>query len=370
VMAEAGERDRIGEWVDTLYKNREKLSNYSRAYLAMTLGLLHPDPDLDIDLDNKQIDALLSDLINDAIISATGAHWEEPFYDRQAMNTDTRSTAIILDALVKLDPGNALIPNVVRWLMIARREGSWETTQETAWALIALTDWMVMTGELEGRYGYGVSFNGSLLFDGQVTPETIDQSIKLRMDVADLLADATNYLTISRDDGPGRLYYTAHLKVYLPVEEIEPLNRGIIVHREYVCASDGAIEPCTGAQVGDVVQVRLTIVAPHDLYYLLVEDMLPAGAEAIDASLDTASTLPRYPALHSQDWWHWTSRRELHDEKIVLFADYVRSGAYETTYAFRAVLPGEYQVIPTFAHETYFPEVFGRGEGASFTIYE
>ncbi len=362
MMAEVGERDRIDESVNTLYQNHEKLGNYSRAYLAMALSLLDPG--------DERINTLLSDLTNDVIVSATGAHWEEPFYDRRAMNTDTRSTAIILDALARLDPDNALIPNVVRWLMVARQESVWETTQETVWAIIALTDWMVVTGELEGRYDYGISLNGSLLHDGQVTPETIDQSIKLRMDVVGLLADAYNYLTISREDGPGRLYYTAHLKVYLPVEEIEPLNRGIIVHRQYICTDDGTVRPCTRAQVGDIVQVKLTIVAPHDLYYLVVEDMLPAGTEAVDASLDTTDSLARYPALQSQGWWHWYSRKELHDEKVVLFADYVRAGTYEHTYAFRAVLPGEYQVIPTFANEAYFPEVFGLGKGELFTILE
>src|SRR3990170_23973 len=101
------------------------------------------------------------------------------------MNTDTRSTAVILDALVSLDPGSTLVHQAVRWLMVARRDGIWETTQETAWALIALTDWMVVTGELEGEYSYGVSLNGNVLADGQVTPANIDQSIKLRVDVAD-----------------------------------------------------------------------------------------------------------------------------------------------------------------------------------------
>ena len=67
------------------------------------------------------------------------------------MNTDTRSTAIILDALARLDKNNQLAPNVVRWLMVARKGGYWETTQETAWALIALTDWMKATGELAGQ---------------------------------------------------------------------------------------------------------------------------------------------------------------------------------------------------------------------------
>ena len=30
----------------------------------------------------------------------------------------------------------ALAPNIVRWLMVARKFGYWETTQETAWSLI------------------------------------------------------------------------------------------------------------------------------------------------------------------------------------------------------------------------------------------
>ena len=378
VMAEAGETGRASEWTDSLYENREKLSHYSRAYLAMTLELLNAN--------DARISTLLADLNNDAILSATGAHWEEGFYDWWAMNTDTRSTAIILDALTKLDPENALIPNVVRWLMIARQGGYWETTQETAWALIALTDWMVVTGELEGRYLYDVSLNGNVLDSGEVTPENIDQSIKLRVDVADLLADVANYLTISRGEGPGRLYYTAHLKVYLPVEEIEPLNRGVIVQRQYVDAAcvPTADVPCpeiTQAQVGDVVRVNLTLIAPHDLYYLVVEDMLPAGAEAVDTSLATTSLLESDPSLRREYegeegwypywwWWNWYSRSELRDEKVVLFADYVPAGTYEYTYTFRAVLPGEYQVIPTFANEFYFPEVFGRGEGELFVISE
>jgi uncharacterized protein YfaS (alpha-2-macroglobulin family) len=367
--------------LEALFDAREKLAHYARAYLALALDLS------DSQQYAGQIETLLSDINNAAILSATGAHWEEDQYDWWAMNTDTRSTAIVLNALTRLDPDNALIPNVVRWLMVARRDGIWETTQETAWALIALTDWMVVTGELEGQYNYNVSLNGDVLGEGQVTPENIGQSIKLRVDVADLLADVANYLTISRGDGPGRLYYTAHLKVYLPVEEIEPLNRGIVVSRQYTRADcvPSADAPCpevTEARVGDVIQVKLTLVAPHDLYYVVVEDMLPAGAEAIDTSLDTTSLLERSPALRRQVdrggywsefywwWWHWYSRSELRDEKVVLFADYLAAGTYEYTYTFRAVLPGEYQVIPTFANEFYFPEVFGRGEGELFTIAE
>jgi uncharacterized protein YfaS (alpha-2-macroglobulin family) len=364
------------EALEALFDVREKMSHYARAYLAMAL-----------DLTNTQqyqgnIDTLLSDLNNAAILSATGVHWEESRRDWWAMNTDTRSTAIILDALTRLDPDNALNPNVVRWLMVARQDGIWETTQETAWALIALTDWMVETGELDADYDYSVYLNNDELASGSVTRDNVRESVKLAVAVADLAADASNLLTAARTDGNGRLYYSAHLKVYLPVEEIESAERGIVVSRRYrleSCLAEQAEDErvvCNEvreARLGDVIRVDLTIIAPNDLYYVVVEDPLPAGAEAIDTGLATTSLLAMDPTLSRQEsrywwWWRWYSRSELRDEKVVLFADYLPKGSYEYSYTMRATLPGDYHVIPTVASEFYFPEVFGRADGRLLSI--
>ena len=362
--------------LESLFAAREKLSHYGRAYLALSLSLT------DRAAYQNNIDTLLSDINNAAILSATGAHWEEQYHDWWAMNTDTRSTAIILDALARLDPQNELIPNVVRWLMVAREGGIWETTQETAWALIALTDWMVETGELEANYDYSVFLNDAEQTSGTATPDTVQESVKLQVPVADLLADASNLLTVARSDGNGRLYYSAHLKVYQPVEQIEPADRGVIVNRTYTLescrqaqAQDKTIEcaEVREAKLGDVIRVDLTIIAPNDLYYVVVEDPLPAGAEAIDTGLATTSLLAMDPALRREDsrfwwWWRWYSRSELRDEKVALFADYLSKGTYEFSYTMRATLPGDYHVIPTVASEFYFPEVFGRSDGRLLSI--
>ncbi len=373
--------------LEALFAAREKLSHYGRAYLALALNLTgkttYAGP----------IQTLLSDINHAAILSATGAHWEEAEYDWWAMNTDTRSTAIILDALARLDPQNDLIPNVVRWLMVARRDGIWETTQETAWALISLTDWMVVTGELDPAYDYSLYLDDGELAAGSVTKENVQESVKVKVAVADLVAEAGNRLTVARTDGNGRLYYSAHLKVYLPVEEIEPAERGIIVSRRYTlesCLAEQAgdkSKTCAEvreARLGDVVRVDLTIIAPNDLYYVVVEDPLPAGAEAIDTGLATTSLLAMDPSLHRTSrifwdgegydlpfygwWWRWYSRSELRDDRVVLFADYLPKGTYEYSYTMRATLPGDYHVIPTVASEFYFPEVFGRSAGRLLSI--
>jgi uncharacterized protein YfaS (alpha-2-macroglobulin family) len=370
VLAEGNTAPR--DMLNTLYENREKLSHYGRAYLAQALWLDNRN--------DSRLATLLSDFNNTAILSATGAHWEERDYDWWAMNTDTRSTAIILDTLAKLDPDNALIPNVVRWLMVARQGGIWETTQETAWALIALTDWMVVTGELDADYDFALFLNEEERTRGSANRDNVQEGVTEIIAITDLLRDVTNTLTIARSDGNGRLYYSAHLEVYLPVEDIEPVDRGFLVQRRYTladCKMENRIEcpEVNEIKLGDVVRVDITLITPHDRYYVVLEDPLPAGAEAVDTGLATTSQLAMSPGLQPEEsrwwwWWNWYSRSEMRDEKVVLFAEYLSAGTYEYSYTFRATLPGDYHVIPALAKEFYFPEVFGRSDGRLLIIGE
>jgi uncharacterized protein YfaS (alpha-2-macroglobulin family) len=80
------------------------------------------------------------------------------------------------------------------------------------------------------------------------------------------------------------------------------------------------------------------------------------------------------PQLESADrlgWgWQWFTHSEIRDEKVALFADYVPRGTYEYTYLLRASVPGEFLTQPTVAYEMYFPEVWGRSDGGTFTVSE
>ena len=377
VLAEAGQGD-LSRTI-TLFEQRERLDTFGKAYLAMTFGLLEPD-------EPARVKTLLSDITNGAIVSATGTHWEEQQVDYYSMNTDTRSTAIVLAALSRLDYKNALAPQAVRWLMAVRKDGHWETTQETAWSIIALTDWMVATGELEGAYNWHVILNNEELGAGSVNRENVDETTRLQVAVARLLMDEANRVVIERwapagqSSGTGRLYYSLYLRYFKPAEQVSALNRGIIVSRQYRsidCGKeDTTCPPISEAKTGQVIQVRLTIIAPHDLHYVVVEDPFPAGTEGVDQSLKTTSVVGEPPVLVRIDrrdlwggwgWW-WFSHSEMRDEKLVLFATYLPRGTYEYTYLIRASVPGEFHTIPTMAYEMYFPEVFGRGDGGLFTV--
>ena len=51
-----------------------------------------------------------------------------------------------------------------------------------------------------------------------------------------------------------------------------------------------------------------------------------------------------------------------------MFAETLPSGTYTFQYSLRAVVPGEFGVLPTLAQEFYFPEVFGRSDGRTLVI--
>ena len=349
----------------TLYESRDRLSTYAEAFLALTFNLIDA-------ADTSRSDVLLSDLVNAAALSATGAHWSEDYQDYWNWNTDTRTTAIALEALIKLSPDSDLIPNVVRYLMVQRRADSWATTQETAWSVMSLTDWMSVSGELNPNYSYTAQFNDTMLAQGDATQANVSDSIKLQVQVADMLAQQVNDLVIGRTDGSGVLYYTAHLRVFLPVPQVEPLDNGLIVERRYTLP--GSNTPVTSAQVGDTLQVRLTVIAPEDLHYVIIEDPIPAGTDAVDPNLNTSQQIGTQPELNpanplSQGWgWWYFSKIEFRDQKVVLYSTYLPAGTYEYVYSIRAGLAGEYNVIPPTGYEFYFPEVYGRGAGSLFTI--
>lgn len=346
-----------------IYDHRSSLSLYGKAYLAQAL--------YDIDPKDKRIPTLMSDLNSAAVLSAAGAHWEEGYTDYWNWNTDLRTTAIVLGAYVRIDPQNPLTANAVRWLMSSRTGDHWASTQETAWTLMSLTDWLVASKEYDTSYQYAVGLNGKKLQDGTASKDNLTETLKLKVALKDLLADQANYLVFARGAGTGNLYYSAYLTATLPVESVQPLDQGVIISRQYFGIDDPK-KPITQATRGDLVRVRLTMVIPDAVHYIVVNDALPAGLEAVDTSIATDTQVPEVYTLQDFDtrgwgWWYF-SHIELRDEKVVLSTDYLPAGTYVYTYLARASSAGTFKVIPPTAAEFYFPDVGGRGAGSTFTV--
>ncbi len=358
VLAEMGDAD-PGR-MSTLYDVRERLDNYGLAYLAMAL--------FDEDPADQRIATLMDDLAGAASTSATGAWWQEASADWQTLNTDIRSTAVILEAFTRIQPENPLLPNVVRWLMQARAAGTWSSTQENAWSIISLTDWMAATGELEANYAWDVTLNDAAMGSGVVDSTNLGAPIMLRTAVADMLRDEANTLHLSRDNDSGQMYYTEHLQYFLDALAVPPASRGIVVDRQF--SVNG--EPANTARVGDIISVTVTVVAPTSLFQMRVDTPIPAGAEVIDPNLANSPQYDEYGNLiQAWNWDAWNpTYKDYRDDGVSLFESYLAAGTYQYTFQVRATVPGEYRVLPAYAEMMYFTEVWGRSSGELFTITE
>ncbi len=345
-----------------LFDQRDRLNLDAQAFLAMDFAIFEPTS-------GYHRVPLMTTVKKAAKYSLSGRHWEESFSDSWNWTTDTRTTAIVLKALVETEPSSPLIPDTVRWLMTARKFDTWETTQETAWSVMALTAWMLQTGDLSPAYTFGVTLNSTALTSGQTaSADNVREPYNAQFPIASLSNDQTNRLTIRRSAGAGTLYYSAQLKTYLPVEQVKTVARGLVVERAYSLETDKNHAPITSAHVGDLIRVTLTIIVPETLNYVAIEDPLPAGTQSINTSLQTSQRLNlNDPTQYGWTYWVFT-HTELRDDRTVLYAPYLPKGTYVFVYQIRAGVPGTYHVMPANGHAFYMPEMFGRSDGLLFTL--
>ncbi len=372
-LAQAGSGDLAG--LAGLYESREQLSPWAQALLAMTLESMQPGDD--------RARNLILELQSQAVRSATGAHWLLASPARQNLDTPLMNSAIVIYALTQRDPGAALLPEAVRFLMAHRdATGGWPSTYETAWSLLALTGVMRGTGELGGDFGYRATLNGTAIAEGSTDAPPRLAPVLASVPLERLDGPGPHALRITRDPGPGRLYYRAYLEAARPVEDAPLLDQGIRLTRSFHLAAECGLEQCPAvgqAQVGDLLEVRLTLVLESDAYFLMVEDHLPAGVEAVDLRLRTSSIAaetqtaqssffdPARPYAEGWGWWHFTGP-EIFDDRVAWAADFVPAGAYELRYSITAIHAGEFRVLPARAWMAYFPEFQGNGGGEIFEI--
>lgn len=380
VLAEHGED--VGARAIRLWEERDGLSASGSAFLAMALATAG-------DEQAERVAGILARLSAAAALGPDGAQFEPERRDPIAMDSATRATAIAVMALSRLQPDSPILDDAVRWLLVASSVGGdghgvGLTTQEQAWTVLALSEHLRSSGQAEGSAQYEVDLNGVPLGVGAMSDATDRAEVAVATSEEGLSAGTTNALTIRRQ-GDGQLFYTARMEYAVDASGVMPADEGIAIGRRYRQVDPSRFtplgEPVDEARVGDVLQVELTLVTDRTLSYVMIEDPLPAGFEAVDTSLRTTSAAAASPemvqdesesAMTERPWWDdggrvW-SQTELRDEKVAVFAEQLEPGTYRFTYLVRASLAGDFLVMPAQASEMYFPTTRGNSAGGVFRI--
>jgi uncharacterized protein YfaS (alpha-2-macroglobulin family) len=319
-----------------------------------------------------QVAAIRKHLNNHATEEAATATFVSSYGDSDylLLHSDRRTDGVILEALIKDQPENDLIPKVVRGLLAHRKAGRWENTQENAFVLLALDKYFAtyekVTPDFVARAWLGDAYAGGHEFRGRST-DRYNVNVPMRA-----LAErgASQNLILSKE-GPGRLYYRVGMQ-YAPASlKLDPSEHGFTVERVYQALdkADDVRRDADGAwhiKAGARVRVKLTMIVPTRRYHVALVDPIPAGLEALNPALAVTGSVPQDKNDQTADRWWWFSRpwfehQNMRDERVEAFASLVWEGVHTYSYVARATTPGVFVVPPAKAEEMYHPETFGRG---------
>jgi uncharacterized protein YfaS (alpha-2-macroglobulin family) len=267
-------------------------------------------------------------------------------------------------------PNSPILPKAARWLTANRRNGYyWDSTKQTAFAILGLIDYVKASQELAGDYRFELYVNGQQVHARQVAAGADMSPFVLDLK-RDQVSRSNDIRVVKR--GRGTLYVAASVSYYTGEGQIAPQSQGLTLTREYLRlrvteSADGrakwALEPLTGElRSGDLIVSRLLVQGSRS-QYLMIEDPIPAGCEQVER-------LSGINLNYSENGWgDWYSSREFRDQRTAFFLDEF-DGKATFQYAMRVQVPGEFRVAPARAELMYQPAIRASTGGGATRIID
>ena len=404
----AGERAAIRNRVEKrLFVQREKLSAYGKALLALALHDLGQTAQAKIVLDNLENTVHLDEANGTAVWDDINTQWWRWY------NNKVETNATILMAYTAIAPDARLPALLVKWLVNNRKGTTWHDTRDTALTVGALAEWARVHKELNPDYTLTADLGGRIRRVYHITHENALFGDNTFVVPDALLRTGDQTLTLTRQ-GAGTCYYAATTSTFSQEEPIRATGSEIHVTRRYFrliantvqgtegqgtgnMSASGRPEQGTESSVsavsslssvvnpfltgryelleqggetvngedtvqgpryerielrpgellnsGDLLEVELGLEAQNDYDYVLFEDMKPAGCEPVEQRSGAHQGLGVY------------SNMELRDEKVAFFLTSLPQGRRVLSYRLRAETPGAFHVLPTNGYAMYAPDV-------------
>ncbi|RPI18942.1 MAG: hypothetical protein EHM58_03540 [Ignavibacteriae bacterium] len=358
-----------------ILSDEKKLNDYAIGLISLTASNIG-----DKETANHYNDLLISHVIS----GGEGAsYWggEAWHYDWQEDKVQT--TAMAIKALIRserISENPDILNKAIRWLMMQRHGGGWYNTQQTAFIVYTMVDYLKTSKELEPDYDVKVWVNGEQVLDKKMTREDVflkEQTISID---GLKLKPGVNDVKIEKN-GPGKVYVASHLMYYTNEEVIHPRENGFRVEKEYFKLEkytkynddkiiykkryfDGSVKS------GDEILVKVKVsTKENNMQYFMLEDPIPAGCEVVKD--DWAYTIDEEKDYSGWDYYYWRwwyADKDIRDNRVTFFATYLYGDTYEFSYILHAQIPGIYNVIPATGMLMYYPEVRGSSEELRLTI--
>ena len=122
-------------------------------------------------------------------------------------------------------------------------------------------------------------------------------------------------------------------------------------------------------QPGQLVEVRLTVDLPDDGSYIIIEDRLPGGLEALNEGLATTSHVAD---AYSSPTYYWRelgyNYKEIRGDRVSFFVTEMDGRLQTFTYFARATQAGSFTAMPAEVYAMYDTAVWGRSASNQIVI--
>jgi len=371
VLAQEGFAD--PRMLDRLYEDRNHLAFYGKALLGLTFDRLK-DNRRDM-LVRNCVQFLKEDAENQSAWFELGSQGYWWFW----YGNEIEAQATGLRLLLKTQPQSSATAGLVKYLLNNRRHATyWNSTRDTALCLEALAEYLRLTGEGGHTMQVEVRLDGVLHKTVEITPERLfDFDNAFVVEGADL-TDGEHRLEITRI-GEGPLYFNAYLTNFTLEDPITATGLEVKVERRIYRLKEttktGSGRGARGESIaqerehyerellkadelirsGELLEIELIVESKNDYEYLVIEDMRPAGCEAVEVRSGYISRGLR-------------SYVEFRDNRTTFNLTNLARGRHSTSYRVRAEIPGRFSALPAVLQAVYAPELRANSDEAKVQI--
>jgi uncharacterized protein YfaS (alpha-2-macroglobulin family) len=268
------------------------------------------------------------------------------------LNSAIRTDAIVLGVLADLDPSSPAVPKLIRRLTsgIDKNKGYWGTTQENAFAFMALGKILKHKGK--------AAYSGVVLANGKEIA-TFDSKNTKRISNNQL---GQGKITI-KVEGTGDCYYYAESSG-ISTSQVPEVDQGIVVRRDFLDRFGHRLD-LKHVKQGDLVMARITVKVNQAMENVAIIDLLPTGLEIENPRLASGAKIEWMSSeLFTPNYM------DIRDDRLMLFANFDDAGTKSFYYALRAVAKGTFTVPPVQAECMYEPDVYSIASSGQMQVVE
>lgn len=338
------------------FRHWKETGPYLKGYLALTLKRAGRDRDARLVWDSVMDSA--------KTVMDQGTFWAPEDRAWLWYNDTIQTHAFALRTLMEMDPQSTKLDGLVLWLFLNKKMNHWKSTRATAEVIYSLAHYLKKTGQLAIRETATVEVGGQTTRFVFEPDQYTGKKNQIVIPGEHVDPKTTSTITVSKDT-KGHLFASATW--HFSTERMPSEDRGdyLNVSRTYFKRShDGRewvlspLKEGTTIQVGDQLEVQISLRSKHPMEYVHLRDPRGAGFEPENAV-----------SRHQWDmgiYWY----EEIRDSGTNFFFERLPQGEYTFRYRVRAALPGTFKVAPATLQPMYAPEFAAYSSGAVIGIAE